>query len=372
MIPSRLAHFARKRAIRVGLSTAALGLLGACHAVVLQPSGDVAAQQRDLLIASTLLMLLIIVPVMLATVIVAFRYRESNEDATYLPDWDHSTALELLIWSAPLLVIICIGAITWLGSHTLDPYRPIARIDRDRPVAADAQPLEVDVVAMDWKWLFFYPQYGVATVNQLALPVNRPVEFKITATSIMNSFYIPALAGQVYAMPGMQTQLHAVLNKPGTFGGFSANFSGRGFSAMNFQTIGLDAAGFDGWIGKVRGSGLQLTNANYLKLEKPSENVKPIAFSAYAPGLYGRILNLCTHPGDTCMANVMQADMMKDMRKTAAPGPVNNTGPGNARDAKGAVFKTPRKGEGKFQDKLPQPDTPGSAEGGDEKNRGMS
>jgi cytochrome o ubiquinol oxidase subunit 2 len=358
--------------IRSGLSISALGLLGACHAVVLQPSGDVAAQQRDLLVAATLLMLLIIVPVMVAIVVVALRYRESNEDATYLPDWDHSTGLELLIWSAPLLVIICIGAITWLGSHTLDPYRPIARLDRGQPVPANAQPLEIDVVAMDWKWLFFYPQYGVATVNQLALPTDRPIAFKITATSIMNSFYIPALAGQVYAMPGMQTQLHAVLNKPGTFDGFSANYSGAGFAGMNFKTLGMDAAGFDQWIGKVRGSQLQLTNANYLKLEKPSENVKPMAFSAYAPGLYDRILNLCTHPGDTCIADVMHADMMKDTRKNLAPAPVNDTGTGNARQAPGAVFKTPQKGEGKFQDKPTEPGTPGSAKGGDEKNRGMS
>lgn len=372
MIPTRLAHFARKRAIRVGVSAAALGLLGACHAVVLQPSGDVAAQQRDLLVASILLMLLIIVPVMVAIVIVAFRYRESNKDATYLPNWDHSTALELLIWSAPLLVIICIGAITWLGSHTLDPYRPIERIDRGQPVPADAQPLEVDVVAMDWKWLFFYPQYGIATVNQLALPIDRPVEFKITATSIMNSFYIPALAGQVYAMPGMQTQLHAVLNKTGSYDGFSANYSGRGFAGMNFKTIGLNTAGFDTWIGKVRGSGLQLTNANYLKLEKPSENVEPMAFSAYAPGLYDRILNLCTHPGDKCMANVMHGDMMKDMRKSAAPAPVNDTGAGNARQTEGGMFKTPDTGEGKHQDKPIEPGTPGSSNGGNEKNRGMS
>lgn len=225
---------------------------------------------------------------------------------------------------------------------------------------------------MDWKWLFFYPQYGVATVNQLALPVDRPVAFKITATSIMNSFYIPALAGQVYAMPGMQTQLHAVLNKPGTFDGFSANYSGAGFSGMNFKTIGLDESGFDRWIGQVRASSLQLTDANYLKLERPSENVKPMGFSAYAPGLYDRILNMCTHPGDKCIANVAQADMMKDMHRTAAPGPVNDTGPGNARETKGGMFKAPQNGEGRFQDKPPQPGTPGSAQGGNEKNRGMS
>jgi cytochrome o ubiquinol oxidase subunit 2 len=279
-------------------------------------------------------MLLIIVPVMALIVIVAWRYRESNK-ATYLPDWDHSTGLELIIWSVPLLIIICLGAITWLSTHTLDPYRPIARIERGEPIAAGVKPLEVDVVAMDWKWLFFYPEYGVATVNQLALPTNRPVAFKITATSVMNSFYIPALAGQIYAMPGMQTQLHAVLNKPGAFEGFSANYSGAGFAGMHFKTLGMDDAGFADWIAKVRASKIQLSNATYLKLEKPSENVPAIAFSSYAPGLYDRILNLCAHPGDTCMATTMRADMMKDMARGHASHPVNDTAPGNARDAGG-------------------------------------
>jgi cytochrome o ubiquinol oxidase subunit 2 len=380
MIPTRFAHFSRNRVIRAGILAAAIGLLGGCQAVVLQPSGDVAAQQRDLLVAATLLMLLIIVPVMILTVIVAWRYRASNEEATYLPDWDHSTGLELVIWSAPLLIIICLGAITWLGSHTLDPYRQISRLDSNRAIAPNTQPLEVDVVAMDWKWLFFYPQYGVATVNQLALPVDRPVDFKITATSVMNSFYVPALAGQIYAMPGMQTQLHAVINKTGTFDGFSANYSGAGFAGMHFKTLGLDAAGFDAWIGKVRGSGLQLSDANYLKLEMPSENVKPMGFSGFASGLYDRILNMCTHPGETCMASTMKADMAKDMRgqgmpgmEQAAPPAVDNTAPGNARDTKGALFKSPReKGEGKSIDAPPAPGTPGSAKGGDQKNRDMS
>ena len=347
-------------------------LLGGCNAVVLFPAGDVALQQRDLLIAATLLMLLIIVPVMVATVIVAWRYRESNTEATYLPDWDHSTALELLIWSAPLLIIICIGAITWLSTHTLDPYRPVARLDKNHALDPKVQPLEVDVVAMDWKWLFFYPQYGVATVNQLALPVDRPVEFKITSTSIMNSFYIPALAGQIYAMPGMETQLHAVLNKPGVYEGFSANFSGAGFAGMHFKTYGFDAAGFNGWINKAHDSQLKLSNANYLKLAQPSENVAPMAFSGYAPGLYARILNLCAKPGEQCIANVARADMMKDMG-AQGPAPVNNHDPDKSRDAKGALLKAPQeKGSSPSQATPPAPGTPDNAKGGNQQNRGMS
>jgi cytochrome o ubiquinol oxidase subunit 2 len=374
MIPIRLAHLARKRAIRATVLAPAVMLLGACNAVVLDPSGDVAMQQRDLLIASTLLMLLIIVPVMVLTAVVAWRYRESNTEATYLPDWDHSTALELVIWSAPLLIIIALGAITWLGSHTLDPYRPIARLDNSRPLDAKAQPLEVDVVAMDWKWLFFYPQYGIATINQLALPVDRPVDFKITSTSMMNSFFVPALAGQVYAMPGMETQLHAVINKPGKFTGFSANYSGEGFAGMHFNAYGFAPDQFDRWVNDVRGSQLQLTNANYLKLAAPSENVPPMGFASFAPGLFQRILNLCTHPGDQCIANVMQADMMKDGGGMgAAPERVNDTGADNSRQTKGALFKSPQeKGEGKNIGEPPAPGAPGVNKPGDQKNRGMS
>src|SRR5581483_7072020 len=164
-------------------------LLGGCAGDVLSPAGDVALQQRNLVIASTVLMLLIIVPVMALTAWFGWKYRASNKDAPYDPDFHHSTQLELVIWSAPLLIIIALGAMTWISTHTLDPYRKL-----DRLAAGQA-------VAMDWKWLFIYPDYGVATVNEMAAPVNRPIEFQITATSVMNAFYVPALAGMIYAMP---------------------------------------------------------------------------------------------------------------------------------------------------------------------------
>ena len=222
--------------------------LAACDAVVLNPSGDIAAQQRDLLVTSTVLMLLIIVPVMALTVFFAWRYRHTNRQARYEPDWHHSMRLELVIWSAPLLIIICLGALTWLGTHLLDPYRPLDRIAPGQPVPEDARALEVNVVALDWKWLFIYPQYGVATVNELAVPVNQPISLRITASSVMNSLYIPELAGQVYAMPGMETRLHGVLNKVGTSQGFSANYSGAGFSGMRLTLRGLAPADFDRWV----------------------------------------------------------------------------------------------------------------------------
>ena len=216
-------------------------LLGGCDFVVLAPAGDVAIQQRDLVVISTVLMLIIVLPVMALTIFFAWRYRQSNTAAPYEPEWDHSTQLELVIWSAPLLIIICLGALTWMGTHLLDPYRSLGRIAADKPIESKDASLNVEVVALDWKWLFIYPDYGVAAVNELAAPVDRPIRFRITASSVMNSFYIPALAGQIYAMPGMETKLHAVANKAGTYRGFSANYSGAGFSGMHFEFKSLSS-----------------------------------------------------------------------------------------------------------------------------------
>ncbi|HTP38668.1 MAG TPA: ubiquinol oxidase subunit II [Steroidobacteraceae bacterium] len=290
----------RRRA--AGLAAALPLLLGGCSAVVLAPSGDVAAQQRDLVVGSTILMLLIIVPVMALTILFAWRYRASNRDAHYEPDWDHSTHLELVIWAVPLLIIICLGALTWIGTHLLDPYRPLDRIDGHRAVAADVQPLQVEAVALDWKWLFIYPQYGIAAVNELAAPVDRPILFRITASTVMNSLAIPALAGQVYAMPGMQTQLHAIINAPGSYHGFSANYSGAGFSGMNFQFNGLAAADFERWIARAKSGGGALDRATYLELARPSESVTPRTYAQADPTLFAAIVGMCVEADKSCMA----------------------------------------------------------------------
>jgi len=230
-------------------------LLAGCNMVLLHPSGSVAAQQGHLIVASTVLMLLIVVPVLALTVIFAWRYRHSNSGATYAPDWDHSTQLELVIWAAPLLIIIALGALTWISSHTLDPYRPLRHVDVSHSVPVAVKPLTIEVVALDWKWLFIYPEQGIAVVNEVAAPVDVPINFKITASAVMNSFFVPALAGQIYAMPGMQTQLNAVINRPGDFEGFSANYSGAGFSDMRFKFHGLDDAGFDRWVESAKAAG---------------------------------------------------------------------------------------------------------------------
>lgn len=285
-------------------------LLSGCNMVVMAPSGDIALQQRDLIVIATVLMLLIIIPVLFLTLFFAWRYRASNTGATYDPEWHHSMRLEVAIWSAPLAIIVALGAVTWISTHKLDPYRPLDRIDAGRPVTAEIKPVIVEVVALDWKWLFFYPEYGIATVNEMAAPVDVPINFKITSSSVMNSFYVPALAGMIYAMPGMQTRLHAVINKPGEYEGLSSNYSGDGFSHMRFKFHGVDQQDFDAWVARVKQNGVALNRDTYLKLEKPSTKEPVRYYSSVENGLYDAILNMCAKPGKMCMSEMMHIDMM--------------------------------------------------------------
>jgi cytochrome o ubiquinol oxidase subunit 2 len=284
-------------------------LLSGCDWVVMKPSGDVAVQQSQLIVASTLLMLLIIVPVIVLTFVFAWRYRASNKDAPYTPEWDHSIQLELLIWSAPLLIIIALGALTWIGTHTLDPYRPLDV----RQAPRDLPPLKIQVVALDWKWLFIYPEQGIAVVNELAAPVDVPVRFEITSSRVMNAFYIPALAGMIYAMPKMQTTLHAVINKPGEYEGFSSNYSGAGFSNMRFRFLGVSSADFDQWVEKVKAERQALTRPAYLELEKPTDREPVRRYGEVAPDLFNAIVNRCVAPGQRC-----ESDMVREMHKAPA------------------------------------------------------
>jgi len=283
-------------------------LLSGCNMVVMNASGDIARQQGQLVVVSTLLMLLIIVPVIVLTLLFAWRYRQNNKTAKYEPDWDHSTQLELVIWGAPLLIIIALGLLTWISTHLLDPYRPLQRIDETRPIRSEVKPLEVQVVALDWKWLFIYPEQGIATVNELVTPIDVPVRFKITASTVMNSFYIPALAGQIYAMPGMDTTLHAVMNKTGVYEGFSANYSGAGFSQMRFKYHGVSDADFNAWVAKTRAAGGELTRASYMALEKPTVAEPVRHYGKVMPALYKAIVNRCVDPDAVCMDQMMSAD----------------------------------------------------------------
>jgi cytochrome o ubiquinol oxidase subunit 2 len=298
--------------------------LTACKTIVMKPSGDIAQQQSQLIITAVSLMLLIVVPVIVLTLVFAWRYRRANEAATYMPDWDHSTRLELVIWGAPLLIIIVLGSITWISTHELDPYRPLERIDASRQLDESVKPLVVEVVALDWKWLFVYPELGIATVNELAAPVDRPIEFKITSSTVMNSFYIPALAGQIYAMPGMQTKLHAVINAAGVYEGFSANYSGGGFSNMRFKFLALSTEDFEQWVQTTKITGEQLGRSEYLSLEKPSEREPVRRFAKVEDRLYEAVLNRCVDRNKMCMNQMMAIDAAGGLGKGGTYGLSSN------------------------------------------------
>ncbi|REF01298.1 cytochrome bo3 quinol oxidase subunit 2 [Cupriavidus plantarum] len=257
-------------------------LLAGCNLTLMDPKGQVGVDIKGIILIATWLMLLVVVPVIILTIVFAWKYRASNTSATYDPDWSHSTKIEVVVWLIPCLIIIALGIITWRSSHELDPYKPLE---------SNVKPITVEAVAMNWKWLFIYPELKIATINQLALPVNTPVNFKITSDSIMNSFFIPALGSQVYAMAGMETKLHLIANEAGTFDGMSANYSGGGFSGMKFKALAMSNYDFDAWVAKVRASSEQLGAEGYKALAKPSEAVAVTYYGKVDGDLYHGILH---------------------------------------------------------------------------------
>ncbi|TZG36025.1 ubiquinol oxidase subunit II [Agrobacterium sp. B1(2019)] len=281
-----------------------LSFLAGCNSVVLRPAGDVATQQRDLLVFATALILVIIVPLIAAVLIFVWRYRASG-NGPYDPETKDSARLTALVWSGPLVIIVVLAITTWFSTHRLDPYRPLDRIGPGRHLAASDKPMVVQVIALDWKWLFIYPEHGIAVVNEVAAPVDVPIRFEITASSVMNSFFVPALAGQIYAMPGMETRLNAVFNRPGSYEGFSANYSGAGFSKMRFKALGLDRAEFQAWIDRVKAGTSRLDSAGYLALSKPSEAEPVRYYAAVDEALYPAILNMCVGDPGACSVRTM-------------------------------------------------------------------
>ena len=249
---------------------------------LLDPVGQVGIEERNLIITATLLMLLVVVPVILMTLIFAWKYRASNKNATYAPKWSHSTKIEVVIWTVPILIIIALGVITYKSTHALDPYRPLE---------SDVKPVTIEVVALDWKWVFIYPEQGIATVNKIVFPANTPVNFRITSDSVMNSFFIPGLGGQIYAMAGMTTKLHLIANKNAEMDGISANYSGAGFTGMKFKAIATSEEDFNAWVAEVKASPKQLDNAEYAALEKPSENNPVELYSTVTPNLFQLIID---------------------------------------------------------------------------------
>jgi cytochrome o ubiquinol oxidase subunit 2 len=257
-------------------------LLSGCQMDVLDPAGPIGSQEKSLIIIATALMLIVVIPVIIMTIAFAWRYRASNEKATYKPDWEHSNQIELVIWLVPCVIIIALGAVTWVSTHRLDPYNHIQ---------SKTKPIQVDVVSLDWKLLFIYPDQKVASVNALVLPVGVPVNFHLTSTTVMNSFFIPRLGSQIYTMPGMDTKLSLMASQPGVYQGISANFSGDGFSDMSFKTTAVSAADFNRWVQSAQASNNSLDMAAYTKLAAPSEKVPVTLYSQVEPALYHEILN---------------------------------------------------------------------------------
>jgi cytochrome o ubiquinol oxidase subunit II len=270
-------------------SCAALPLAACQRAGVLNPQGPIASAERLLLINSTAIMLVVVIPVIVATLSFAWWYRASNPRAVRSLDLAYEGRMEFVIWSIPVLIVILLSGVIWIGSHQLDPRAPIA---------GDAKSLRVDVVALDWKWLFIYPEQGIASVNQLVLPVGTPVQFRLTSATVMNSFFIPQLGGQIYAMGGMTTHLNLLADRPGDYPGFSAMFSGDGFSDMQFIAKTVPAGDFDAWVGRVRGTGSALNTASYAQLAKPSKAVPPVSYSSVESDLFERIVKETTADSD--------------------------------------------------------------------------
>lgn len=309
----------RSRTLRLrtrGMAVIGSALLCGCHVTVLDPSGYVAHQQSQLVVTSAILMLLIIVPVILMTLFFAWHYRQSNADAEYRPDWDHSLRLELAIWAAPLLIVIALGALTWIGSHTLDPFRPLRRIDTNHTVVAGVPPLTIDVVALDWKWLFIYPAQGIALVNEVAAPIDVPIRFRITSASVMNAFFVPALAGQIYAMPGMRSELNAVINHAGDYRGFSSSYSGAGFSHMEFRFLGMTPDRFTKWVERNRSATARLDRKAYRKLVQPSIADPVRRYGRIDPALFQSIVDRCVAPFSAC-SHPTGGMQPRDMASTA-------------------------------------------------------
>jgi cytochrome o ubiquinol oxidase subunit 2 len=248
---------------------------------VLDPKGSVGMAEKSLIATATWAMLLVVVPVILLTLYFAWRYRASNRNATYAPNWAHSTAIEVVVWTIPAIIILFLAVLTWKTTHELDPYRPLE---------SNVKPINVEVVALDWKWLFIYPDLGIATVNQLAVPVGTPVNFRITSDSVMNSFFIPQLGTQVYAMAGMQTRLHLVADEAGNYEGISSNYSGKGFSDMKFRTLATSQQDFDAWVQKVKASHDGLSMDAYAGVSQPTEKAPVQYFSTVDPKLFNNII----------------------------------------------------------------------------------
>ena len=276
--------------MRRGLFAALLigaAALSGCSEGVLDPKGPIAVAGREILFNSLAIMLAIVIPTILATLGVAFWFRSSNRRARYRPDFTYSGRLELLVWSIPAMTVLLVGGVAWIGAHDLDPRKPIA---------SSVEPLRVQVVSLDWKWLFIYPDQGIASVNHLTVPVGTPLSFELTSSGVMNSFFVPQLGSQIYTMAGMVTRLHLQADHEGSYPGLSANYSGDGFADMRFTVDAVPPEAFAHWVDAARSTGPMLDAGTYAALAKPSSAVAPFTYRSVAPDLFNGILGSAMQP----------------------------------------------------------------------------
>ncbi|MFC6789123.1 ubiquinol oxidase subunit II [Methylobacterium komagatae] len=283
-MPSRRASVSKAGAIVL----VGLGLSGCQQHNLLDAKGPVGAAEANILIIASVIMLVIIVPTMIATLVFAWWYRASNTKARYRPDWAFSGRIELVVWSVPLLTIIFLGGIAWIGAHRLDPGTPIE---------SERKTLEVQVVSLDWKWLFIYPEQGVASVNELVMPAGTPVRFSLTSSSVWNSFFVPKLGSMIYTMRGMVTRMHLMADQEGELYGLSSHFSGDGFSDMNFPVRTVSEDGFGAWVRQAQGEGTRLDRASYAELAKQSTADAPRRYGSVEPTLFDGIVAQTVPPG---------------------------------------------------------------------------
>jgi cytochrome o ubiquinol oxidase subunit 2 len=250
---------------------------------ILDPVGPVGAAEKQIMLNSLAIMLAIVIPVIIATAAFAWWYRAGNRKAEYRPDWDYSGAIELVVWSIPLLTVILLGGIAWIGSRDLDPGRPLT---------SKTQSLRVDVVSLNWKWLFIYPDQGVATVNQLVVPTNTPLDLHLTSATVWNVFFVPRLGTMIYTMPGMTTRLNLQADQPGVYDGQSSHFSGDGFSGMRFKVRAVPRDSFATWASTARSAGKPLDAEAYAALARPSSYVPPMIYAGVAPGLFDAVATM--------------------------------------------------------------------------------
>ncbi len=266
-------------------------LLYGSNFAVLNAKGLLAQKERHLIIFATLLSMLVIVPVYVMAFAIAIKYREGNKRAKYSPDWDHNATIEATWWLVPAIIILILSIVTWQSSQALDPFKPLA---------AGSRPLTIQVVALQWKWLFIYPDQNVASVNYVNVPAGRPITFQITADAPMNSFWIPQLSGQMYAMSGMSTELHIQADTPGNYYGSSANISGAGFARMHFTAHVSSSSEFGEWIARARQNRATLDLAAYTTLAEPgTDNFSTLTYGAVQPNLYNAIVSKFSSPSPT-------------------------------------------------------------------------